>query len=91
MATLTIRNVPDHVRQALREQAARHGVSMEEQVRRVLERAADGQPHRQSKIDADEIMRRADLLRKEQRPDKRDDTMTQKEISDAMWRESDGL
>lgn len=36
MATLTIRNLDDRVKQALREQAARHGVSMEEEVRRIL-------------------------------------------------------
>jgi plasmid stability protein len=36
MATLTIRNIPDEVKQALRERAARHGVSMEEEARRVL-------------------------------------------------------
>jgi plasmid stability protein len=36
MATLTIRNVPEHVAEALRALAARNGWSMEEQVRRLL-------------------------------------------------------
>jgi phosphopantothenoylcysteine decarboxylase/phosphopantothenate--cysteine ligase len=36
MATLTIRNLPDEVAEALRELAARNGRSMEEQVRRIL-------------------------------------------------------
>jgi plasmid stability protein len=36
MATLTIRNLPDDVAEALRELAARNGRSMEEQVRRIL-------------------------------------------------------
>jgi phosphopantothenoylcysteine decarboxylase / phosphopantothenate---cysteine ligase len=36
MATLTIRNLPDEVAEALREMAARNGRSMEEQVRRIL-------------------------------------------------------
>lgn len=40
MATLTIRNIPEEVKQALREQAARHGVSMEEEARNLLARNA---------------------------------------------------
>lgn len=36
MATLTIRNLDDSVKQALRERAARHGVSMEEEARVLL-------------------------------------------------------
>lgn len=36
MATLTIRNLPEEVAEALREMAARNGRSMEEQVRRIL-------------------------------------------------------
>ena len=36
MATLTIRNVDDAIKQMLRIRAARHGVSMEEEVRRIL-------------------------------------------------------
>lgn len=36
MASLTIRNVDDDTKQRLRVRAARHGVSMEEEVRRIL-------------------------------------------------------
>jgi plasmid stability protein len=36
MATLTIRNLPDETRDALRVRAARHGRSMEAEVRQVL-------------------------------------------------------
>lgn len=36
MATLTIRNIEPEVKQALRERAARHGVSMEEEARQAL-------------------------------------------------------
>lgn len=36
MTSLTIRNVDDATKQRLRMRAARHGVSMEEEVRRIL-------------------------------------------------------
>ncbi|MFM7581515.1 MAG: FitA-like ribbon-helix-helix domain-containing protein, partial [Caldilinea sp.] len=36
MTSLTIRNVDDATKQRLRVRAARHGVSMEEEVRRIL-------------------------------------------------------
>lgn len=36
MSTLTIRNVDEEVKQALRLRAARHGVSMEQEVRTIL-------------------------------------------------------
>jgi len=39
MATLTIRNLDDSVKQALRERAARHGMSMEEEARVLLRRS----------------------------------------------------
>ena len=39
MTILTIRNVDDATKQRLRLQAARHGVSMEEEVRRILKEA----------------------------------------------------
>jgi plasmid stability protein len=42
MATLTIRNVPDEVRQKLREAAARKGRSMEAEARAVLAEAVNG-------------------------------------------------
>jgi hypothetical protein len=39
MTSLTIRNVDDATKQKLRIRAARHGVSMEEEVRRILKDA----------------------------------------------------
>ena len=39
MATLTVRNVSDEVHRALRVRAARHGHSMEAEVRQILESA----------------------------------------------------
>lgn len=37
MAMLTVRNIPDEVHRALRMRAARHGHSMEAEVREILE------------------------------------------------------
>ena len=39
MAALTIRNVDDAIKQSLRIRAAQHGVSMEEEARRILREA----------------------------------------------------
>ena len=44
MATLTIRNLDDHVRQELRLRAARHGRSMEEEVRAILRETIRNEP-----------------------------------------------
>lgn len=48
MAVLTIRNLDDHTKNALRVRAARHGVSMEEEARRILRLTLEtgGQPDR---------------------------------------------
>ena len=40
MAAITVRNVPDEVRRALRARAVRHGRSAEAEVRQILEGAA---------------------------------------------------
>jgi plasmid stability protein len=42
MATLTIRNLDDQVKALLRVEAARHGRSMEEEVRVILQNALTG-------------------------------------------------
>ena len=42
MATLTIRNLDETIKQRLREQAARHGHSMEEEARSILRKAVGG-------------------------------------------------
>ena len=44
MATLTIRNLPEAVRQSLRQRAALNGRSMEAEVRDILCRTADQAP-----------------------------------------------
>jgi len=41
MSTLTVRNLDDELKQRLRLEAARHGYSMEEEVRQILRRALD--------------------------------------------------
>lgn len=41
MSTLTIRNVKENTKQALRLRAARKGVSVEQEVRSILDRAVD--------------------------------------------------
>jgi plasmid stability protein len=41
MATLTVRNVKEYTKQALRLRAARKGISVEQEVRSILDRAAD--------------------------------------------------
>lgn len=43
MAMLTVRNVPDAVHRALRTRAARHGHSMEAEVREILQSAVSPQ------------------------------------------------
>ncbi len=50
MATLTIRNLPDEVRNRLRVRAAQAGVSMEAEARRLLEQATREQAMSLSEI-----------------------------------------
>ncbi|MCX7172376.1 MAG: pantothenate metabolism flavoprotein [Proteobacteria bacterium] len=44
MASLTIRNFNDELKSLLRQQAARHGCSMEQEARDILRRAVQAQP-----------------------------------------------
>lgn len=44
MANLTIRNFNDELKSLLRQQAARHGCSMEQEARDILRRAVQAQP-----------------------------------------------
>ena len=44
MASLTIRNIDDELKSLLRQQAARHGCSMEQEVREILRQAVQTQP-----------------------------------------------
>ena len=91
MATLTIRNVPEDVKQALRVKAAESGRSLEEALRQLLSEQASGLSQPASRIDADEIMRRAAELEADEPADSRFKYFTQKELSDAICGEYDGL
>jgi plasmid stability protein len=44
VAAIHVRNVPEAVVAALRERAARHGQSMQQEIRQILEAAAASQP-----------------------------------------------
>ena len=44
MASINVRNIDDDLKQRLKEQAAKHGCSMEEEVRRILVAALPPQP-----------------------------------------------
>jgi phosphopantothenoylcysteine decarboxylase/phosphopantothenate--cysteine ligase len=59
MATLTIRNVPDDIKHALRVKAAQKGRSLEEDLRRILADEVADPTVPASRISAEEIMRRA--------------------------------
>lgn len=91
MATLTIRNVPEHVKNALRVGAAHNGNSLEEDLRRRLTEIVAAQEGPASQIDADEIMRRAAELATDEPVDLRFKHFSQKELSDAISGEFDGL
>ncbi len=48
MTALHIRNLPESVVTALRERAARHGQSMQQEIRQILQAAATASPPRQA-------------------------------------------
>ena len=52
MANLVVRNIDDEVAAALKQQAARHGVSAEAEHRRILRQALLVQPHKRSFAEA---------------------------------------
>lgn len=76
MSTLTIRNLDENVKQALRKRAAERGVSMEQEAREALAESVARPRRRQSILE--------DLRRLGVKPDKHFD---QKKISDEMWDE----
>ena len=57
MGTLTIRNLDDNVKQALRERAAKRGVSMEQEVRDILAQGVSAGAETRRKISFAELMR----------------------------------
>jgi plasmid stability protein len=91
MATLTIRNVPENVKQALRVKAAHKGHSLEEALRQIVANEVAEPLPNTSRIDADEIMRRAAELETDEPADRRYTYFTQKELSDAISGEYDDL
>lgn len=91
MATLTIRNVPDEVKQALRVKAAESGRSLEETLRLLLAEQVNGPDQAASRIDAEEIMRRAAELESDKPLDGRYKYFSQKELSDVICGEFDDL
>ncbi|HMM65268.1 MAG: hypothetical protein WA975_00345 [Mesorhizobium sp.] len=76
MSTLTIRNLDENVKQALRKRAAERGVSMEQEARDVLAESV-GKPRRRRSILED--LRRLGI--------KPDQPFDQKKTSDEMWNE----
>ena len=76
MATLTIRNVPEDVKLAIRKRAAERGVSMEQEARDVLAGSVNAPPKRASIL--------AELKELGIRPKEPFDL---KAISDEMWEE----
>lgn len=91
MATLTIRNVPEDVKQALRVKAAQNGNSLEEALRQILSDQVGAQDVPASRISAEEIMRRAGELEADEPTDNRYKYYSQKELSDALSGEYEGI
>ncbi|QPC90932.1 hypothetical protein [Mesorhizobium sp. INR15] len=76
MGTLTIRNLDDDLKQRLRERAARHGVSMEQEVRSLLlKEAIPASEH--DIVTAEEILEFGRRLRKVD--------FDQKKLTDDLW------
>jgi plasmid stability protein len=84
MATMTIRNVPDDVKQTLRVMAAEDGRSLEDSLRQLMLEKARGAEGRTSRIDANEIMRRARELESDPPQDRRFEHYSNKELSDTL-------
>ena len=82
MATLTIRNVPEEVKQALRIAAAKRGVSMEQEARDRLAGTAQHRPA--NKATVEELLAFGRALRDAEPLDPRFRTLSQKEISDLV-------
>ncbi|MCF6123974.1 MULTISPECIES: hypothetical protein [Mesorhizobium] len=78
MGTLTIRNLDEDLKQRLREQAARHGVSMEQEARTLLLKdVAAVNKHDDDVVTAEEILEFGRRLRKVD--------FDQKKLTDELW------
>jgi plasmid stability protein len=74
MATLTIRNLPDRIRDRLRVRAAKRGVSMEAEARNILAQAADTTGDRKPTLSVAELQQWIAANRKRQHAEKNDST-----------------
>jgi len=82
MATLTIRNLPDEVRDRIRREAAEHGRSMEEEARTVLsQRYAPKVPMEEILKRLDELNAKAPPLPKDAKMDVTDSFLADKRIT----------
>jgi plasmid stability protein len=78
MGTLTIRNLDDDLKQRLRERAARHGVSMEQEARSLLLKDVAAAKEREGDVvTVEEIL---EFGRRLQRAD-----FDQKKFTDDLW------
>jgi plasmid stability protein len=78
MGTLTIRNLDDNLKQKLRERAARHGVSMEQEARNLLLKDVAAAKERDGDfVTAEEIL---EFGRRLQQAD-----FDQKKFTDDLW------
>ncbi|BCH14750.1 MULTISPECIES: hypothetical protein [unclassified Mesorhizobium] len=78
MGTLTIRNLDDDLKQKLRERAARHGVSMEQEARSLLLKDVAAAKEREGDVvTVEEIL---EFGRRLQRAD-----FDQKKFTDDLW------
>jgi plasmid stability protein len=57
MASIVVRNIDDHLKARLRQQAARHGRSMEAEAREILRRAVEGGQERQEDESLGDLIR----------------------------------
>jgi plasmid stability protein len=74
MATLTIRNLPDRIRDRLRVRAAKRGVSMEAEARNILAQAADTTGDRKPTLSVAELQQWIAANRTRQHAEKNDST-----------------
>jgi plasmid stability protein len=78
MGTLTIRNLDEDLKQRLRERAARHGVSMEQEARSLLlKEVVPANEHDEEAVTAEEIL---EFGRRLQKSD-----FDQKKLTDDLW------
>lgn len=86
MATLTIRNLDDEIKRALRRRAADHGVSMEQEVRTILREVALKKPSAPAAPGTWRLKAtREEILALGRKPPAEDFDL--KKLSDEMWDE----